>query len=484
MSRKLLKQSTIYSLNHLFTTLSGLITFPLLTKNLSVVEYGAAGLFTITIGMLSSFNKFGLQQSIIRFKPDLTKDELQSNIFYPCLFLILMSSSFIYCLGLFLSDYSDSLLFTSPAMMIVIASSCLQSIRALTENILIADQRSVLLTVFSLIYRVLTLSTVAIIILYVNNSAIGFIYSILLADIVLTVIILGWCYQKNILTSFKVKHLNMGLITASLAFSIPMFGNEIAHMLHAFIDRYFIEYFISREALGIYSASYNMANIISSTLVGGLSIALVPIYLSTWKEQGLEATRKLLSDVNRIYLLLSPGIIAGLYLVSEPLLIILATSEYAEFSYLLPVISSGIFLFSTNVIYAAGLQIEKKPKKLFQFVLESAGINILFNYIFIPIYGIKAAAFITVISYLWMTVRMYREGRKVIDIGFDYKLFIRSIVYSLVMIEIVSLVEVESKLVYLILCVLLGAFIYSSLILLVERNVRGFVFSILKNKTV
>ena len=106
MSRKLLKQSTIYSLNHLFTTLSGLITFPLLTKNLSVVEYGAAGLFTITIGMLSSFNKFGLQQSIIRFKPDLTKDELQSNIFYPCLFLILMSSSFIYCLGLFLSDYS------------------------------------------------------------------------------------------------------------------------------------------------------------------------------------------------------------------------------------------------------------------------------------------------------------------------------------------------------------------------------------------
>jgi len=480
MSTLLLKQSSIYSLNHLFVTLSGLITFPLLTKNLSVVEYGAAGLFTITIGMLSSLNKFGIQQSIIRFKPDVDNDNLLSSIFYPGLLLVLMSSIFIYCLGLVLSTISVSILFTSPAMEIIVLSSALQSIRALIMNVLISDQKSMLVTFFSLIYRILTLSTVAIIILYISKTSIGFIYSILISDIVITFIMLGVCFKNNILIPFSKGSFNKGIFFGALAFSIPMFGNEISHMLHAFIDRYFIEYYISKEALGIYSASYNMANIICNTLIGGLAIAIVPVYLNVWKNEGLEATQKLLSDVNSAYLLLAPGVIAGLYLVSKPLLIVLATREYAEFSYLLPLISIGLILFSANIIYAAGLQIIKKPKKMLQFVLESMLINIILNYLFIPSYGIDAAAIITIVSYLWMTVRMFFEGRKVVRVYFDFLLLLRSTIYASLMIIVGSLIQFNSPLVNLLVTILVGGGTYVLLILLLEVSVRKTIFILIR----
>ncbi|PHR95615.1 MAG: hypothetical protein COA78_29905 [Blastopirellula sp.] len=472
MSKKLVSQSALYSLGSLFTSLAGLITFPILTKNLTIEDYGAVGLFTITIGIIASINKLGMQHSIIRFKEDFSDTILLSNIFYPSIIIILISSLIIFLMGFSLGKISESILFTPKAIIIITIIAALESTRSLINSILVSKQLSIPITIFSFSYRVLSLSSIITIILFISNSSHAFIVAVLIADILITLIIIFWCIRNKILTSFRPKTFELSIFLSVIAFGLPMLGTEAANMFHAFIDRYLISFYLGQQELGIYSASYNMANIICKTLVGGLAIAIVPIYLKVWNEGGKYKTEKLLTSINSLYLLLTPPIIGGLYLISEPLLNLLATEEYATSHHLLPIIATGVLLFSTNVIFAAGLQIQKKPKRILQFVIESLIINIILNIIFIPRYGITAASVITVLSYLWMSIRLGLEGRKILTTQFNIWLGFRSIIYTLIMVAITMRVDTSSHFTNFIARVTLGGSIFIIFTLVLEPSFR------------
>jgi O-antigen/teichoic acid export membrane protein len=45
----------------------GLISFPILTRNLSVAEYGIVGLVTASLTMFIAIGKMGAQHAVIRF---------------------------------------------------------------------------------------------------------------------------------------------------------------------------------------------------------------------------------------------------------------------------------------------------------------------------------------------------------------------------------------------------------------------------------
>lgn len=483
MSNKLVSQSALYSLSNLFTSLAGLITFPILTKNLTIEDYGAVGLFTITIGIIASINKLGMQHSIIRFKEDLNDTGILANIFYPSMIVILLSSVIIYILGMLFGSMSESILFTPKAIVIIAIIAALESIRSIINSILISKQLSIPITFFSFFHRLLSLSSIITIILFISNSSEGFIIAILIADILLTLCLIFWCIHKKILTPFNPNSFELGILISVVAFGLPMLGTEAANMFHAFIDRYLISFYLGQKDLGIYSASYNMANIICKTLVGGLVIAIVPVYLKVWKEKGKQETERLLSTINTFYLLLAPPIIGGLYIISEPLLILLATEEYAEAHHLLPIIATGVILFSTNVIFAAGLQIEKKPKRILQFVIESLIINLVFNIIFIPKYGLTSAALITIISYLWMSIRLAVEGRKILKTTFNIWLGFRSLLYTLIMVAITMTIKTNNSLLDFTTRVALGGSIYILLILTLEPRFRSIFLQFYKNLT-
>jgi len=482
LSNKLVSQSALYSLSNLFISLAGLITFPVLTKNLTIEDYGAVGLFTITIGIIASINKLGMQHSIIRFKEDLNDTGVLANIFYPSIIIISISSMIIFILGMFFGSMSESNLFTPKAITIITIIAALESIRSIINSILISKQLSIPITFFSFSHRLLSLSSIITIILFISNSSEGFIIAVLIADILLTLFLMIWCIQKKILTSFNPKSFELGILISVVAFGLPMLGTEAANMFHAFIDRYLISFYLGQQDLGIYSASYNMANIICKTLVGGLIIAIVPVYLKVWKEKGKLETEKLLSTINTFYLLLAPPIIGGLYIISKPLLILLATEEYATAHHLLPIIATGVLLFSTNVIFAAGLQIEKKPKRILQFVLESLIINSTLNIIFIPKYGITAASLITVLSYLWMSIRLGIEGRKILTTTFNIWLGIRSLSYTIIMLSITMNIETNNNLFDLITRIAAGGCIFIILTLTLEPSFRSILSAEIKKK--
>ncbi len=56
-----------YASAGILSAVVGLVSFPILTRNLSVADYGVVGLITSSLTLYIAFGKLGVQHSIIRF---------------------------------------------------------------------------------------------------------------------------------------------------------------------------------------------------------------------------------------------------------------------------------------------------------------------------------------------------------------------------------------------------------------------------------
>lgn len=482
MSTKLLQQSALYSIGKLFIFLAGLISYPILTKTLSIEEYGTVALLTVSIGLMSTFIKFGVQQSIIRFRRELDKYIFSTNIIALSVSVTSLATVFLFLSGSLIGRYSELIIFQNPFFIIILSSALLQALQSFCINILISLEKSLIVTTLGIFYKVFSLSTMLIAILIISSSALSFIYALLLADVIYFLILLFWIFKNNYLNGFSKELIDKTIIKNFLIFGIPMFGYELANMFHAFSDRFLIEIFLGRETLGLYSASYNMAKMMSDLILGGLITAILPQYLALWKKEGKEATEKLVSKVNSLILLFGPFFIAGIYATAENLLILLTTKQYSEHAYLLPIIFFGSMLFSLGIIYSAGLQIAKKSPLMLKVVLESAILNLLLNVVLISKFGMISAAINTVISYTWACARFYFLGRKILHIHFDFWLLIRASSYSILMYLIISNIYLPSIIFTLISKIVIGATIAILLVGFFEKQLRTDILILVKNK--
>ena len=483
MSSNLFKQSSIYSVAKLFAALTGLITFPLLTKNLSVADYGLIALFTTTIGLLTTLNKMGIQHSIIRFQQQLTYPEFVSNTLQVIMLLMGISALLILICGGIAGQLVSHPLLEFSALLILTASAVMQAMQSFTINLLVSQEKSFGVLILDSCYRVLSLSSIVIIILFVSATPKGFIYAIFSADCLLTLGILFWLKKQALFSFYQRNLVNKRIILSMLAFGLPMLGYEMSNMIHAFADRFLIEYMLGAQWLGLYSVPYNMAMLTGTVLLGGLATAIVPIYLRTWEKEGKQATELLLNKINDALLLLAPPIILGQLVIAHPLIELLATQEYLATAHLLPIITAGVLLFNTSIIFAAGMQIKKDSRKIFRIVLEATLLNLTFNVLTISTYGLEAAAINTLISYLWMAARFYRESNKVVQIRFHWGILMRSAIYSTLFTFVCLKITTDSVWLTLFCRISVSIGIFAVLVLICEKELRELLNNTLRKRT-
>jgi O-antigen/teichoic acid export membrane protein len=111
-----------------------------------------------------------------------------------------------------------------------------------------------------------------------------------------------------------------------------------------------------------------------------------------------------------------------------------------------------------RIISSLGMYLTKKTKFVALTTIIAASINIVLNIIFIPIYGITAAAFTTLISFLILYFLSYYYSNKYYDIPFENFKLVKIIFLGIVFyfmsdffIELNSTVSIISKAMLLVL---------------------------------
>lgn len=217
-----------------------------------------------------------------------------------------------------------------------------------------------------------------------------------------------------------------------LTFSVPLIFHGVSQVILNQFDRIMIKSMTGAENAGVYSFAYNIYNLVFVT-----STSLQNVWGPWFYEKMVEKKYDLIRKRGNSFAFGMMLFIAAVLLVSPELVGILGTEDYASsVFYIAPLVVSGYFAF----LYNLPAQIEyyyEKTNYIAGGTCAAAVLNIIMNYFGIKYFGSIAAAYTTLIIYLFYFLIHYFlavkiHGRQIFDL-------MKLIVYSGALIIVAAL---------------------------------------------
>lgn len=185
----------------------------------------------------------------------------------------------------------------------------------------------------------------------------------------------------------------------ALLFSVPLIIHVLSNSLLSQVDRIIINEKLGSASAGIYSFSYNM---------GMCILVLIMAWNSSWQPKLYQLINENnidgIKNVNRASTIIICMISCCIILFSKEMVMLMSSKEYYEGIILIPLIIIGNALIHVYLTYVNFVFFNKKTALISVTTLIALIVNIVANYILIPIYGILGSAVATVISYLFLCV--------------------------------------------------------------------------------
>ena len=430
MSKKLFVQRVgLISLTNFLISLSGILLLPILTKKLSIEEYGIWVQVGVTISLLPVILNLGLPYAMIRFlaaKKD--KKEIQEG-FYSVVAILLLTSvtgSLLLLLfskplaAMFLGNRVD--LINILSLMIPIAS-----LNAVCLNFFRAFQHIKRYTFFTFLQTYIMLVLVA----WSLLSGHGIFEAVLCR--LLSQIIIFLLMTSLIVSNIGVKIPNFLHIREYLNFGIPTIPGNLSYWIVEWSDRYVIGYFLGLSFVGYYSPGYGLGSLIRM-FVAPLGTLLLPVLSKLYDENKIPEVKAYLEYSLKYFLMFAIPSAFGISLLSKSLLTSLSTSEIAFHGYLVTsFVALSMILYGVRSIIAQIILLVKKTKITGNIWMMAGGLNLGLNIIFIPYFGIIGAAITTLMAYAFALILTLHYSFKYLKFNIDFHFILKSIFASIIM---------------------------------------------------
>lgn len=158
-------------------------------------------------------------------------------------------------------------------------------------------------------------------------------------------------------------------------------------ILYSRADQLIIEHLVGSVALGIYSAAYRFVDAFN-LLPQALFHNLFPLAA---RKGGL--ARSQIVKMVIVMTLLGLGVATGIYFCADLLTVTLLGPAYAPAAQVLRAFGPVIVLFFFNAPLNTVLQSSDRVRSYIPFLLFSAAVNIILNFLFLPTFGILGSAY-------------------------------------------------------------------------------------------
>lgn len=484
MSTPILKHITNYASAGLLAALGGVLSFPILTRNLSVEDYGLLGLITSSIAVVAAIGKLGIQHSIIRFfaqvennsNSEWTSRQLYSTVFSALIFVAILATVLWLVTGaVILPEYLTSE--KIPALFAISAGVVfLRILGSGIINFLRAQQSSGVVSISQVLHKYLHLSLILIALYFEQLTTASVILFLLVAETVMVIYVGSKLLPK---ASFSSQAISTPLIKTLIVFGLPLMAYESLALVLRLSDRYIIEALLGSNALGQYSASYNLTSYLDMIILSGMVQAIRPMYTEIWETQNKQATQLFLTQSFRLYVVIGIPTILAFSLVAPHLLLLLSGEKYQAGTIVIPFVALSFLLEGAVLFLGAGLHIGKNTRVFLQWSLVTVVMNIALNILLVPYWGLAGAAIITIISYLVFLAGTTRQSFKELPFDVNLKSFVLIPILSLVVYFLIASIDLASELWLMLLNGVLSLVCFGGLLVFLDREVRGFFFQVL-----
>ncbi len=188
-------------------------------------------------------------------------------------------------------------------------------------------------------------------------------------------------------------------ISTGILISLPYILSTVSFKIIEFSDRYMIDYFMDKKAVGIYSFFANMANVLNIVLFTMVISVLYPLLVENIMQNKQDEFQKTFRQFKKEILLYGFGMILILAIALPVILMFINKDFYLKDYPVFILLLAANYLLNISFIYHFVIYAYKKDLKILKATFAGAIINIVFNLILIPVAGIGGAAVATFLSF-------------------------------------------------------------------------------------
>lgn len=428
-SRRFVRDLAWSALSQAWTTLLvGIVTLPALTKSYTTEVFGVWAQASTTVNLLAPIMLLQFGITLIRFLAGEESHARRREAFAAMLWPIVCFSGMAILVSLAMRGLLSSLMFSKPQYGSLAALTVLWAAQEAVFTYLMcyqqACQRMRRLAVFRMTLAVARAASIF------SLAEAGYD----LEWVVACIICLGFMWSA---VAFALAVRDMGLplptlkrLREYLGFSLPAMPNGIMSWSIVGGCRYFLAHFTSLSDVGVFAASWSLANLVLLLSVP-VAMVLYPALIGAWEQGQLTRVRGYFSYSNKLFLGLGIPVAMGLTVLSQQLLRLLATHEYAAgrsvvFLMSLATVCIGVQQINIHVVYLV-----KQTKWMPLLTGGIAATNATLCLCLVPAIGLKGAAVALLVSYflpaLILTMWVGRTVGAPLDLWFLSKVVLGSL---------------------------------------------------------
>lgn len=211
------------------------------------------------------------------------------------------------------------------------------------------------------------------------------------------------------------------LLRKLLNYSLPLLVLGIAGILSQTVDKMLFPFLIKDQAdamnqLGIYGANFKIA-VVMVMFTQAFRFAYEPFVFA--KSKG-DDSKKMYADAMKFFIIASLLIFLGMMFYIDVLKYIIKPT-YFEGLKVVPIVMLGQFVFGIYFNLSIWYKLIDKTQWGAYFSVIVCVLTILFNFLFIPIWGYMGCAWASLLSNLIITLISYFMGQRTFPIHYDMK---------------------------------------------------------------
>ncbi len=417
--KRLGADTAVYGISTILGRFLNFLLVPFYTNVLAPGDYGIVTYLYSLIAFVTVLYSYGMESAYFKYSSTLEVGTEKENFSTP--FLSLTATSVLFSVLIFVC--------ASPVAGLMSLPDQYSSIVLYAAGILAFDAMAIIpfaslrmerkAKKFALIKFVNIAVNVCmnILLLVVMRKGIEGIFISGFVASLLTFILLLPEIMKHYTSVFNIK-----LESALLKFGLPFIPSGLATMAVQVIDRPILRALTNDATVGIYQANYRLG-IFMMLIVSMYDYAWRPFYFSIAKQPD---AKEIFARVLTYLLLFMSGIFLVLTFFLEDFVKIsfygrhLIHPDYWGGLNIVPIVLLGYMFLGVSTNLSAGIYIEKKTHYLPPNTFAGALVNVVANYLLIPVIGMTGAAWATFFAYFVMAVLLYFVVQRVYPVKYEF----------------------------------------------------------------
>lgn len=461
-SRYLIKNTLIFTLGNIGSKVISFFLIPLYTNVLTTTQYGITDLVTTIMTVAVPILTLNICESVMRFGLDKNSDRERNIQIGTLVFIVGMT------IGLLMIPLCKTFTRVSEYVVYIYfytltyAASQLYLCDLRGKELLIAYAVGSVLQTFC----IATFNIVFLVVLHWGIK--GYLLAYILANSVVAIyaIVIGKSYR-----ALSFNKLDFTVLKSMVKYSVVLIPNSFMWWIMNSSDRIMVSSMVSVSANGIYAISYKIPTLMS---------VFTSIFNQAWgysaiKENGAIDEQEYNNKVLRMLISFTMITAIGLIAITKPFLTVYVSKDYYDAWRYVPFLLIGSVYMTFGTFFASSYTVHKDSFGYLFSAIFGASINIILNFILIPIVGVMGAAIATCVSYIMVFVFRFFHTKKYLKYNINNKEFVFGSLL-LVVEAIASYSESEIGIVLQWAIVLVGIVFYGRTlfsVLLAMRNKLG-----------